>query len=437
MSYISTNHNSPAVGLTEAILRSIAPDKGLYMPETLPQLPDAFIKNSPGMSLREIAYAVTGSLLASEVDGHIVKDVADAAFSFDIPLVQINSLTSALELFHGPTMAVKDISSRYIAQLSMQLSRKHGTDLKLNVLMATNGNSGGAIADAIAGLPDVNVYILFPKNERRHIGDNLRCTSPNVKAIEVQGSIENCKEIVRHAMTDLSLRDSMHLVTANSVNIARLIPMVAIYFYGVSRLISAGIDPAQCAIGVPVGNMTTLTAAVMARRMGLPMGPVVAGCNANSHFCDYMQYGPDMLPRNTIETIARAMDMGIPSNLPRLADLYHGDMNAMRGEIKAVSICDEEIMSTIASVHSRHGYLLDPHSAVAYAALERTAPDAAHRLIIATAHPAKSQQIVEQAICSPIKVPERLAYSSSLRRHSIKLPPTYPAFRKFLTSNTL
>lgn len=435
MPYISTNHNSPTVGLTGAILRSIAPDKGLYMPQTLPRLPEAFINNSIEMSLPEIAYAVCGSLLSPEVDARIVKETVDASFSFDIPLIEINPQTSVLELFHGPTMAVKDISSRFIAQLCMRLSRESGKNLQLNVLMATNGNSGGAIADAIAPLKDVNVYILFPKHERRYMGDNLRSTSSNVKAIEVQGSIDQCKEIVRQAMTDRSLRDSMHLVTANSVNIARLIPQVAVYFYAVSRLMEREIDPRKCPVAVPSGNMTSLTAAVMARRMGLPVGPLVAACNANSHFCDFLQYGPDMLPRTPVETLARAMDMGIPSNLPRLIDLYGGDIAAIRSDIKAVSVSDEHISATIARVNSRYGYLLDPHAAVAYSALEQCYPDASHRLLLATAHPAKSQQAVEQAICAPLRVPERLAYSSHLKRHSIKLPPTYPAFRKFLTSN--
>ena len=201
------------------------------MPEQLPRVPKAFIRNSVEMSLQEIAYAVCNTLLGDEIEAWMLKEVVDNAFNFDIPLVQIGGGTAVLELFHGPTLAIKDISSRFMAQLCMQLSRKFGRNMQMNVLMATNGNSGGAIADAIATLPDVNVYVLFPKNDRRHIGDNLRGTSPNVKAVEVQGNIDNCKEIVRMAMSDESLRDRMHLVTANSVNIARLIPMIAIYFH--------------------------------------------------------------------------------------------------------------------------------------------------------------------------------------------------------------
>lgn len=436
MPYISTNHNSPAVSLTEAILRSIAPDKGLYMPAAIPRLPEAFIRNSIDMTLPEIAYAVTGSLLGAEVDASMVKEVVDEALNFDIPLVEVSDSATAIELFHGPTMAVKDISSRFIAQLCMRLSRKHGQNLKLNVLMATNGNSGGAIADAISALPDVNVYILFPKNERKYIGDNLRSCSPNVKAIEIQGSIEQCKEIVRQAMTDPTLRESMHLVTANSVNIVRLIPHVAVYFYVVSRLMKSGsYNPADCPLAIPTGNLTSLTAAVMARRMGLPLGPLVAACNSNRHFCDYLQYGDEMLPSASVETAARAMDMGMPSNLPRLKYLYDNNLSDIRADIKAATVSDSEIKSTIADVYSRHGYLLDPHSAVAYAALEKAYPEAGQKLFLATAHPAKSRQIVEEAIGDSIKVPERLAYSSNLRRHSVKLPPTYPAFRKFLTSN--
>ena len=434
MPYISTNHNSPQVGLTEAILRSIAPDKGLYMPEQLPRVPKAFIRNSVEMSLQEIAYAVCNTLLGDEIEAWMLKEVVDNAFNFDIPLVQIGGGTAVLELFHGPTLAIKDISSRFMARLCMQLSRKFGRNMQMNVLMATNGNSGGAIADAIATLPDVNVYVLFPKNDRRHIGDILRGTSPNVKAVEVQGNIDNCKEIVRMAMSDESLRDRMHLVTANSVNIARLIPMIAIYFHAVSRMMAEGIAPAECPVAIPVGNMTALTAAVMARRMGLPLGQLVAACNANSHFCDFLQFGSGAMPRVTVETYARAMDMGTPSNLPRMMHLYNGDIAAMRGDINAVSITDEQISSTIASVYSRCGYLLDPHSAVAYAALEQTYPDTTHRMLLATSHPAKSQQIVEAATGTPLKVPERLAYSSHLKRHSVKLPPTYPAFRKFLTN---
>lgn len=434
MPYISTNHNSPAVSLTEAITRSIAPDGGLYMPERLPQLPGAFIRNSVEMTLQEIAYAVTATLLGDEVEAWMLKEVVDSTFDFEIPLQSVDDTTVALELFHGPTLAVKDISSRFMARLCMQLSRKSGHDLQLNVILATNGNSGGAVADAVAQLKDVNVYILFPKNERRYIGDNLRNSSPNVKAVEVQGSIADCKELVRQAMCDPTLRDSMHLVTANSTNIVRLVPQIALFFHAVSRLMARGIDPSACPVAIPVGNMTSLVSAVIARRMGLPLGPLVAACNANSHFCDFLNDGVRNQTRPTVETLARAMDMGVPSNLPRLVALYNGDIEAIRREITAISISDPQIALAIASVYKRHKYLLDPHSAVAYAALEQTFADRPHRLLLATAHPAKSQQTVEEATGAPLRVPERLAYSSHLKRHSVKLPPTYPAFRKFLTN---
>lgn len=434
MPYISTNHNSPTVSLTEAIQRSIAPDGGLYLPERIPQVPGAFIRNSMEMTLREIAYAVTATLLGDEVEGEMLKDVVDSAFNFEIPLRNIDDHTFALELFHGPTLAVKDISSRFMTRLCMQLSRKAGHDLQLNVLLATNGNTGGAIADAVAQLKDVNVFVLFPKNERRYIGDNLRNSSPNVKAVEVQGTIADCKELVRQAMSDPTLRDNMHLVTANSTNIARLVPQVTLFFHAVSRLMAQGIDPSTCPVAIPVGNMTSLVAAVMARRMGLPLGPLVAACNANSHFPEFMYGGATAQSRSTVETLARAMDMGTPSNLPRLTTLYDGSLESMRRDITAVSISDHQINAAIASVYKRHGYLLDPHSAVAYAALEQTFADSSLRLLLATAHPAKSQETVEQATATTLRVPERLAYSSHLKRHSVKLPPTYPAFRKFLTN---
>lgn len=427
MLYSSTKGQSAPVSLPRAILTSTADDGGLYIPQQLPVLPGAFIANSADMQLADIAFAVLDTLIGDELDGHALKQVIDESFNFDLPMVGIGDGLYALELFHGPTLSVKDISARFMAQLSMQLSRKYQRSTALNVLVATTGNAGGAVADAIANLPDTNVFILFPRSSRNYVGDNIRVLAPNVKAVEIQGSIDDCHRIVAEALADRQLRESVRLTTANSVNIARILPQIALHFYAASRLLKAGMQPAEVPVAIPTGNMSGLTAAIMARRMGAPMGRIIAATNANDFLSRYILDG-DLIPGTVTHTAASAMDIGYPTSMPRLLALCHDNRAEVAATVEARSVDDDTILSTIRDINTRYGYLADPNTATAIAALSDSRP----ALVMATGHPAKAKDVVERATGTTVRIPERLAYASRLRRHAIKLAPTYPALRKLL-----
>ncbi len=438
MRYVSTD-GSTRCDLREAVTRCYAPAGGLYLPETLPVIPRAFLNNIREMSLREIAYVVMSAFLSDTTPREQLKEVVDDAFDFDIPLVQLPGGPAVLELFGGPTLAFKDISARFMARYTQTLPQTPAGRPVL--LVATTGNTGAAIARAFAGLDQVDVVILYPRGAMtagelfRYGGD-----SPRVHAIEVAGTIADCKRLVREAVTAPSPVAGMTLLSGNTHNIMRLLPQVVYFFHAYARLLADAGDSAAdgFTLAVPCGNLSNLTSAVMARRMGLPAGRIVAGCAGSDTLSLVLEGKPAPLP-GTIEpkrTLARAMDSGYPTNLPRLLALYGGSAEAMRADISAISVSDDEIADTMRRIDSLYGYTADPHTAVACAAAARLAPADRPTVVLATSHPYKEADTVARILGHRPAPPAGCPAPAPARRPG-RIPPTAAALRKALACGRL
>lgn len=434
MEYYSTKQQSPIVGLRDAVIDCMPSDGGLYMPEALPVIPKAFINNMPDMNLREIAYVTTNMFLGSDVDSATLKKIVDESMNFEVPLVRLSDRRYALELFHGPTMAFKDFGAMFMSRLVQSFNPHDGT--KLNVLVATTGNTGAAVAKGFSEAPDVNVFVLYPQNHRLpDMYPRLIDVGSNVHAVEVGGSIDDCKAMVSAAFADAALREKLLLTSANSVNFARLMPQLALFFYAYAQLMSAGADASAADIALPSGNLGMLTAGLLARRAGLTCGHLIAACNANNTFDVLMKTGR-LVKRPTVSTLARFMDMSMPSNLPRLMDLCDGDTSRLRGEVDSASVSDQLIEQTISCTYEMTGYQTEPHAAVGLAALDMRSDAERPGVVFATAHPALSRRTVERLTgCSVAGAKTADKATSTPTGKAVKLPATYPALRKYLLAN--
>lgn len=423
MMYYSTENPRERVTMREAVISCAPRDGGLYMPDSLPKVPRAFIHNMRDMSLREIAYATTNVFLGEDVDSATIKRVVDTSLSFEAPTVDIGDNVHIMELFHGPTRVFKDIGARFMAELFASMNPHDGT--RLNVLVATNGNTGLAVADAFARKDDINVFILFPHQTlNRTTAIDLASRGDNIHAIEIAGTIDDCKSIVAAAFADRNLREEVLLSSANSTNFARLMPQVALFFYAVGQMQLRGIKSSNLTISVPSGNLGMIASGLMAKRIGLDSGRIIAACNANNAFDRYLNSGV-FDPRPTIITKARLMDMASPSNLPRLIALSNGNIDSLRRDIGSAMIDDYTIMSTIRETVEKQGYLVDPHTAVGIAALNKISVGGIPGLVMATAHPDKD------LTGDTLKIADKNKIGT---KRPDRLPPTYPAFKKYLLS---
>lgn len=436
MLYISTS-GKDKTDLRSAVTRCYAPDGSVYLPERLPVIPRAYFNNIAGMSLTEIAYVVTNMLLGDEIDSATIKSVVERSFDFDIPLRQLPSGVHVLELFNGPTHAFKDISARFMASLLRShpaISGEHPV-----VLTATTGNTGAAIADAFSGLEGFDTLVLYPQGALSH--DELAriaAIGPTVHLLEIAGTIDQCKSMVRQAVTEQSAGAGLRLMSANTHNVLRLLPQIVYFFHAYAQLARAGHRPDGFSVAVPCGNMSNLTSAVMARRMGLPMGRIIAGCSANDGFVRVLDgsLAPERVSHVSKRTLARAMDSGYPTNLPRLMALYRNDVQAMRHDIAAASISDELIRDTVRHADIGEGYLIDPHTAVAYAALRSIPDSGTHEVVIATAHPAKSAGVMTQILQRHIEpLPMTSRYTHTPHMHHIETAPTAAALNRYIQTH--
>lgn len=435
MKYISTT-GTHTTDLRGAVLNCIAPDGSLYMPESIPQIPRALFNNIQEMNLREIAYVVVSSLLGSDVDPVKLKGIVDATFAFPLPLKTLHAGLDVLELFDGPTLAFKDISARFVAEFFKTLSRPD--NVRRVGIVATTGNTGAAIANAFAGFKDIPLVILFPRGSLSRAEQAMFTTvGANVHAIEVTGNINQCKSMVREAMADSTLAGSLAPLCVNTHNILRIIPQVVFFFYSYARLKKRYAKADGFTVAVPCGCLSSLTAAVIAKRMGLPMGRIVAGCNANDDFVRLMegQIALDKVNVNSRPTIAKAMDTGFPTNLYRLIRLYGGSREAAAADIVAASLTDAQIAEVITDVMYRSRYMADPHTATALGALRAAGIDGSPdspAIVLATAHPAKSLDIMTSITGRAIELPLQLTRFMGKGAAPEKIPPTYAALRRFL-----
>lgn len=432
MKFISTNSSSAPVGLDEAVNRCVASDGGMFMPERIPVIPKAFFQNIARMNLREIAFVVASSFFGDDVEASALKSIVDESFSCEVPLVRLADDIYVLELFNGPTLTFKDFGARFMARLMHHLDGR--ASRRRNVLVATTGNTGAAAANGLFRLDGISVSVLYPKGQLTRLQTTqLTALGENIHPVEVAGTVEDCKRLVQKAIADPSLAQ-FNLTGANSINIARLIPQVTFALHAYARLCDAGVRNAgEAMYSIPSGNLSNVVAATMARRLGLPMGRIVAATNANNQLASVCTCGHSPVRTDPVHTLAPAMDMSVPSGFPRLRHLYGNDMEALRRDIViAEPVGDEQIRRTVREVLSLSGYIMDTHCAVAYASAMANSCPGVPKVVFATGHPAKQLDTMTKITGRSIPMPLQLTNFMTQRRHATILPPTLPALKKLL-----
>ena len=434
MKYYSTNGKTPMVTLAEAVVKGLAADRGLFMPEHIGKMPKAFFNNISSISLQEMSFAVAYMLFGDDIDSDDLKHIVSDTLNFDIPLVKVDDQRYSLELFHGPTLAFKDVGARFMARLLGHFNRQNGEDRMVNVLVATSGDTGGAVANGFLNVPGVRVFVLYPSGKVSRIQEAQFTTlGNNITAIEVNGTFDDCQALVKSAFMDKELNSHMMLTSANSINVARFLPQMFYYFYAYAQLMKAGEDLNNIVVAVPSGNFGNITAGLIAKFMGLPVKRFIAANNRNDVVYNYLQTGV-YTPKPSVATIANAMDVGDPSNFARILDLYHNSWEAIKAEISGFTYSDEQIAQTLADVYRQRGYLLDPHGAVAYRSLQEGLQPGEVGVMLETAHPAKFKSVVDSIIGEDIDIPQRLAAFMENPKQSVRMPSAFGPFKQYLLS---
>ncbi len=432
MRFYSTNRQCPDASLEEAVMTGLAPDGGLYMPLHIPEIPRAFFNNIGEMTIANIAYVVANTILGDDIDSAQLNSIVNDTFSFDIPLRKIENNIYALELFHGPTLAFKDVGARFLARIISHYASKITEDV--NVLVATSGDSGGAVANGFHNVSGVKVFVLYPENSLTEMQkQQFTSLGGNIYPIAVKGTFDNCQFLVKTAFNDTELRKSMLLTSANSINICRLLPQMFYYFYGFAQLSELNVDLENVVVSVPCGNLGNLTAGLLAKKMGLPVKRFIAANNKNNVFANYLVNGK-FVPRRSTQTIAPGMDVGNPSNFSRILDMFDNDYNAISELIKGYSYKDEEIKETLIDTYSINSYLLDPHGATAFRALKDDMKDGEVGIFLETAHPSKMARIMKDATGVEFKT-----FNNTGTKHSSSIPrisSSYDSLKKILLSTT-
>jgi threonine synthase len=395
MQFKSLGDKRQVVSLSEAVFKGLADDGSLFMPEEIPALSDEFFQKLPGLSLPEIAFSVLKPFVSEDLSEDELREMVESTFSFPIPLKPVNDRIHVLELFHGPTQAFKDVGARFLSRL---MSKLHPvTDKKMVVLTATSGDTGGAVAHGFYKVPGIDVVVLYPDGKISPYQQNqMTSLGHNIHAIAVDGAFDDCQRLVKQAFNDRELRGEVAVTSANSINLGRLLPQMVYYFQGVARFMEQNGQqpPVVC---VPSGNFGNITAAVIAHRMGLPVKRFVAATNVNDVVPRFLKSG-NYDPKDTIVTLANAMDVGDPSNWPRLFELYNQDTEQLKREVAATVVSDEEIKETIKEVFSKNSYLLDPHSATGYLGLFRQLKGEETGFFVSTAHPVKFLETIDAVL---------------------------------------
>jgi threonine synthase len=430
MRFYSTNSPTNFTSLKEAVLQGLAPDNGLYMPETIPVFPPAYFQSIHERTFREMALAVASAFASDEVPAEALTDIVDQTLQFDAPLVEVEESVSALELFHGPTMAFKDFGARFMSQLLRFFSS--ASDREVVILVATSGDTGSAVANGFLGVPGIRVVVLYPSQKVSDIQEKQFTTlGGNITAVEVLGTFDDCQRLVKQAFLDRGLQNRFFLTSANSINIARLIPQSFYYFYAYAKRKNRQLP---VVFAVPSGNFGNLTGGLLAKRMGLPVEKFIAATNVNDVVPQYLITGK-MEPRASKQTISNAMDVGNPSNFARLMDLYGGDVSNVRSDIKGYAFTDEETAGAMRSVWQRFHYLLDPHGAIGYLGLKKyfsENPGDYNGIFLETAHPAKFTEVVENTIGESVPLPETLQKFVNGKKEAVVVEKEYEAFKSML-----
>jgi threonine synthase len=430
MKYYSTNKSVPEVSLMEAVTKGLAADKGLFMPERIDKFPAEFFENIHKLSFQEIAFEVAKKFFGEDVPEQTLKEIVYDTLNFDCPVVHVNDNIYSLELFHGPTLAFKDVGGRFMARLLGYFLKENNEEV--NVLVATSGDTGSAVANGFLKVPGIRVFVLYPKGLVSEIQEKqFTALGNNITALEIDGTFDDCQRLVKSAFMDRELNEAMVLTSANSINVARFLPQAFYYFNAYARLREQGVEN-DIVIAVPSGNFGNLTAGLFAKRMGLPVKRFVAANNENDIVYQYLQNGK-YEPRPSIATIANAMDVGDPSNFARILDLYNHSHAAIAADMKGYRYSDAEIRQTMGEVYLNYGYTCDPHGAVGYRALEEDLQEYETGVFLETAHPAKFTATVEAVIGEGnVPLPAKLAEFMKGEKRSVKLGKDFEGFKKFL-----
>lgn len=434
MKFISTNKKTDPVNFREAALQGLAPDGGLFIPAEWPQLSDSFLTHLQNKSLQDISFEVS-RLFIDELETDLLKKIVKEATNFDAPLIKLDEGVHILELFHGPTLAFKDFGARFMSRVFSALRQKQEQDLI--ILAATSGDTGSAVAQGFLGVEGIRVCLLYPSGKVSQIQEQqLTTAGKNVTALEVDGTFDDCQKMVKEAFSDTRLNRQLLLSSANSINIARLIPQMFYYIYAVAQL-AHGKAPIFC---VPSGNFGNLTAGLMGQKIGMPAAGFIAATNANDVVPEYLQTGV-FNPRPSQRTISNAMDVGNPSNFARILHLFDDDYEQVKKHIWGASFSDEVTRQTIGKIYNEYGYLMDPHTAIGYQAVkkyQRSAtgyfgePNASPYVILSTAHPAKFGDVIEPVINNKVSIPDRLATCLDKKKQSISMKNEYDQLKKWL-----
>lgn len=432
MKYYSTNGKAPEADLHKAVVKGLAEDKGLYMPETLKKLPQDFFDNIQDMNFQEISYKVADAFFGEDVPADTLKKIVYDTLSFDCPTVKVNDNIYSLELFHGPTLAFKDVGARFMARLLGHFISQEGKE-EVNVLVATSGDTGSAVANGFLGVEGIHVYVLYPKGKVSAIQEcQFTTLGKNITAVEVDGVFDDCQALVKSAFMDNDLNKHMKLTSANSINVARFLPQSFYYFYAYAQMKKLGLAD-NLVVCVPSGNFGNITSGLFAKKMGLPIKRFIAANNANDIFYKYLQTGV-YEPKASVQTIANAMDVGDPSNFARIIDLYKNDHDAICADVSGATFTDEQIAETIKAVSDKYGYICDPHGACGYRALETGLKEGETGVFLETAHPAKFKSTVESIIRHEIEIPQKLAEFMKGTKQSIQMPKNFEDFKEYLLS---
>lgn len=428
MKYYSTRNPRHQVSLEEAVIRGLSPDGGLYMPEKIHSLPNTFFDNIESYSPQEIAFSVADAFFGEDVPRAELKKIVEETVSFSCPLVEVTPEIYVLELFHGPTMAFKDFGARFMSRLLRYLIASRKNNKNVNVLVATSGDTGSAVANGFVGVKGINVVILYPAGKVSAAQEAQFTTlGQNVTAIKVDGVFDDCQRIVKEAFNEKALNDKYFLTSANSINIARLLPQTFYYFIAYAQIKNI-LKGKKWVISVPSGNFGNLTAGIIAHEMGLPVERFIAANNANNVVWKFLQSGR-YEPSPTIETIANAMDVGAPSNFERMTEIF-GSHSRMSKLVKSYWYSDDRIKKAIRECLDETGYLLDPHGACAYLALKEGLEDNELGTFLETAHPTKFKETIDDATRKDFELHPRLKEFLTREKKFIEISPSLHALKE-------
>lgn len=428
MKYYSTKKSVPEVDLKHAVTKGLADDNGLFMPERIEKFEPSFFDSIHNLSFQEISFEVAKKFFGEDVVEDKLREIVYDTLSFDCPVVPVQKNIYSLELFHGPTLAFKDVGGRFMARLLGYFLGK--SEKLVNVLVATSGDTGSAVANGFLGVPGIHVYVLYPKGKVSEIQESQFTTlGQNITALEVDGTFDDCQRLVKSAFLDAELNKKHTLTSANSINVARFLPQSFYYFNAFARNEQ---KDKELVISVPSGNFGNLTAGLFAKRMGLPVHQFIAANNENDIVYNYLNTGV-YNPRPSVQTIANAMDVGDPSNFVRILDLYGNSVEAIRKDVKGCRYSDQQIRETLKQVYDQCGYLLDPHGACGYRALEQYLTDGQVGIFLETAHPAKFTETVESIIGKgKVELPEKLAAFMKGKKQSLEMTKEFDDFKTYL-----